>query len=217
VDAHHVAHATLDWLSERPAWLSLGAVFVVAGMEYVIPPLPHDVVVVAAGVLAARAVLNPFVLLAVVTFGSMLGALAAWRIGSYAADHPGARKFVARFVDAESMAKMTDRFAKYGRLLLVANRFLPGLRTTLLFGAGLFRMRPLDVAITSAISAFLWNGLLIGAGVLLGQNLDQVLHYVEQYSIVAWIVVTLAVLAVIARALVHRHKRRHPKVAAVAR
>jgi membrane protein DedA with SNARE-associated domain len=134
-----------------------------------------------------------------------------------AADHPRATRFVARFIDAESMAKMTERFAKYGRLLLVANRFLPGLRTTLLFGAGLFRMRPLDVAITSAISAFLWNGLLIGGGVLLGQNLDQVLHYVEQYSIVAWIVVTLGVLAFVARTLVHRRRRRHPKVAAVAR
>ena len=94
---------------------------------------------------------------------------------------------------------------------------MPGLRTTLVFGAGLFRMPALDVAVCCAISAFLWNGLLIGGGVLLGQNLDEVLTYVEEYSVAAWIIVTVVFAALIARSVVHRYRRRHPKIATAAR
>ena len=204
MDAHALAHEALDWLAAKPAWLSIAVCGGVAGIEYLVPPIPHDIVVVAGGILAARGVLNPAVLVVVVTIASAFGALAAWRVGILAVDHPRARRFVARFVSDVSFEKTTRMYRKWGRLLIVANRFLPGVRTALLFGAGLSRVPAADVFVCSAVSAFLWNGMLIGAGVFLGQNLDDVLTAVERYSIIAWCVLGAAILAFV----VHFVRRR---------
>jgi membrane protein DedA with SNARE-associated domain len=213
VDAHALAHQALDWLSARPAWLSIGVCGGVAAIEYVIPPIPHDIVVIAGGVLAARGVLNPALLIVVVTIGSALGALAAWRVGILAVDRPGARRFVGRFLTPERFEKTERMYRRWGRLLLVANRFLPGVRTTLLFGAGMFRMPPGDVFVCSAVSAFLWNGLLVLGGTLLGQNLDQVLTLVERYSAVGYGLLGLVVVWYVVHVLRKRHGRRRASAA----
>ncbi|HEY4220605.1 MAG TPA: VTT domain-containing protein [Myxococcota bacterium] len=209
MDAHAVARAAIEWMALRPAWLSIGACSLVAGAEYVVPPLPHDVVVVAAAILAAQGALNPIVLLVAVTIASTLGALAAWRIGKLALTNERAHRFIARIVGARALARAGAMYRKNGKGLLAANRFLPGLRTTLLFAAGLFNVRARDVVIYSAISALLWNALLIGAGVLLGRNIDDVLDLVEKYSVVGYGVIALVTLALIARWYAHRRARGH--------
>ncbi len=196
---HALAIQALDWLGALPPWAALAFCGFIAFIEYPVPPLPHDIVVVAGGILAARGLIDPYLLIGVVTVGSMLGALAAWYLGRLAGDHPRVRKFVLRFVSQASFDRIGRRYQKWGRMLIAANRFLPGVRTTLMFGAGMFRVPAKDVAIFGALSAFLWNGLLIGAGVLLGENLDEVLGWVERYSLVAWIVVGVAVAVFVGR------------------
>ncbi|MCC7112505.1 MAG: hypothetical protein IT382_24645, partial [Deltaproteobacteria bacterium] len=88
-----------------------------------------------------------------------------------------------------------------------ANRFLPGIRTTFILGAGLFRVPLRDVVIFGGISALLWNALLIGVGWLLGANLDRLQGWLTDYTLVGWIVVAVVVIAAVARALFKRRRR----------
>jgi membrane protein DedA with SNARE-associated domain len=207
VDAHALAYEALSWLASQPQWLALAVCGFIAFIEYPVPPLPHDVVVVAGGVLAARALLDPTLLIGVVTIGSVLGALAAWKLGGLAGTHPRVARFIARFVSNERLEQFREKYRRRGRLLIAANRFLPGVRTTIMFAAGLFRVPAADVALFGAFSAFLWNGLLIGLGFLLGQNLDAVITAVERYSLVAWGVVGVVVVVVAVRAWLWHARR----------
>jgi membrane protein DedA with SNARE-associated domain len=204
VDAHATAVAVLEMLRSQPPWLALAIIGLIAGLEYVAPPVPGDTVAVAGGVLVAHGILGAPLLLAVVTLGSVLGALAAYGLGLLGGTRPGARRFVFRFVTEESFERIARSYRRWGRLVILANRFFPGVRTSFLFAAGLFRVRVTDVVVFGALSAALWNGLLIAAGYALGANLEEVIDLVADYGAVAWLALGLVVGAVVLRLLLRR-------------
>lgn len=191
MDAHTVAHESLEWLRLQPAWVSLGAIGAFAGLEYVVPPVPGDTVAIAGGVLVARDILPASLVLLVVTVGSVMGALAAFGVGRLAATHAGVRRVLFKLVDESAFEEAAVKYRRWGRWLIVANRFFPGVRASFLFAAGLFGVPLRDVALLAGLSALAWNALLIGAGVLLGANIDAVIDLVEKYSAFAWVALVL--------------------------
>jgi membrane protein DedA with SNARE-associated domain len=186
VDAHTVAHESLEWLRQQPEWVSLGSIGAVAGLEYVVPPVPGDTVAIAGGVLVAQDILPASLVLLVVTAGSIIGALAAFGVGRLAATHAGVRRILFKLVDESAFEVAAEKYRRWGKWLIVANRFFPGVRASFLFAAGLFGIRTRDVVLLAGLSALAWNALLIGAGVLLGANIDAVIDLVEKYSLFAW-------------------------------
>lgn len=196
MDAHAVAAEALEWLRAQPAWIAAGTIGVVAGLEYVAPPVPGDTVAIAGGVLVAQGILSAPLVLVVVTVFSVLGALAAYGIGRLAATNERVRRVLFRFIKEVHFEAAAVKYRKYGRWLIVMNRFFPGVRASFIFAAGLFGVPLRDVVILCAISALAWNALLIGAGVWLGANVDDVINLVEQYSAFAWTALALILVAV---------------------
>lgn len=191
MDAHTVAHESLEWLRLQPAWISLGTIGTVAGLEYVVPPVPGDTVAIAGGVLVARDILPASLVLLVVTIGSVAGAMAAYGVGRLAATHATVRRVLFKLIDESAFDAAAAKYQRWGKWLIVANRFFPGVRASFLFAAGLFGVRMRDVALLAGVSALAWNALLIGAGVLLGANIDAVIDLVEKYSLFAWVALVL--------------------------
>jgi membrane protein DedA with SNARE-associated domain len=207
VDAHALASSALEWLRAQPPWLAAGSIGLVAGLEYVAPPMPGDTVAVVGGVLVARDIVSAPVMLATITLCSVLGALAAYGVGLLAGTRPRFRAFLFRFVDESSFESVAGKYRRWGRLLILGNRFFPGVRTSFLFAAGLFRVPVVDVVFFGAVSALVWNSLLVGAGAWLGANVDDVIDVVEEYSTVGTAVVVVLLAAWLGRVL---WKRRRP-------
>lgn len=199
VDAHAVAAEALEWLRAQPAWLAAGTIGVIAGLEYVAPPVPGDTVAIAGGVLVAQGILGAPLVITVVTLCSVLGALGAYGMGRLAASRPGVRRLLFRFVAEESFEDIAAKYRRWGRLIILANRFFPGVRTSFLMAAGFFRVPVGDVVVFGALSAFVWNSLLIGAGFALGANIDAVINLVEEYSTFAWVALVLILGVVVTR------------------
>lgn len=210
MDAHEVAQQSLDWLNTQPMWISAGTIGAFAGLEYVVPPVPGDTVAIAGGVLVARGILPAALVLVVVTVGSVAGALVAYGVGRLAASQPRVKSILFKLVDESAFESARLKYQRWGKWFILANRFFPGVRASFIFAAGFFGIRMRDVAILCAVSALAWNALLIGAGVLLGANIDAVITLVERYSAVAWIalVLILGFFAFrIARAIIRRRRR----------
>lgn len=199
MDAHAVAAEALEWLRAQPAWLAAGTIGVIAGLEYVAPPVPGDTVAIAGGVLVARGILGAPLVITVVTLCSVLGALGAYGMGRLAASRPVVRRFLFRFVSEASFEDIAAKYRRWGRLIILANRFFPGVRTSFLIAAGFFRVPVGDVVVFGALSAFVWNSLLIGAGFALGANIDAVINLVEEYSTFAWVALVLILGVVVTR------------------
>lgn len=204
MDLQIAAAEALAWLKEQPPLLSATALGVAAAFEYIVPPVPGDAVSVAGGVLVAQGVVSVPAALVATTVGSIVGSVTMYLIGLAAGRHPRLRGLLARFFTEARVERVAASYRKWGRLIIVANRFLPGIRTTFILAAGLFRVPLIDVVVFGGLSALLWNSMLIGLGYLLGANLDRLEALLAQYALACWVALGLMVLALAVRLLWRR-------------
>jgi membrane-associated protein len=160
----------------------VGATFV----EYVFPPFPGDLVVVLGAWWAVQGHLSWPATFAAVTTGAIAGAWIDYRVGAWIGGRLEARAtlpdVVHRVLTPERIARFEEGYRRWGGLLIAANRFLPGVRAFLFLAAGAARVPLRRVLLLGALSAILWNALLLGAGALLARNLDDLVGLFDRYT-----------------------------------
>jgi membrane protein DedA with SNARE-associated domain len=161
-------------------------------VEYVFPPFPGDTLVVLGAWYAVNGVLSWPVTFAAVTGGAVLGAWIDYRIGvalGRALERGAQRRGP---ITLDHVRQVEAGYARWGAWFLLANRFLPGIRAFLFVGAGAARLPVKRVLLYGGISAAVWNALLLAVGALAVRNLDEMVAILERYTLVAWVVITLA-------------------------
>lgn len=180
-----------------------GASFV----EYVFPPFPGDTIVLLGAWYAAHGALSWPAAFTAVTAGAVAGAWVDWRAGRALAPALEARASVRGPLDAARLARFDAAYRKYGGLLLVANRFLPGIRAFLFIAAGAARLPLGRVLLLGGVSAALWNALLLAVGALVAKNAGEMAALFERYTTAVWFVLAALALAGVAVHLVRRGRR----------
>jgi len=182
-------------------------VFGFALLENLFPPSPSDIMIVAGGSLiggAGQVSFLPTLLCA--TLGSTVGFVIAYKIGEWFG-----RKIIEsgkiRFIPVEGIKKVEDWFARYGYWVVVGNRFLTGTRAVVSFFAGMTRLRFGLTTALCAVSALLWNTVLVTSGYMLGQNWQRIGFYLNTYSQIVTAIVVIAVAIVVARYLQARLRK----------
>ncbi len=178
----------------------VGASFV----EYVFPPFPGDTIVLLGAWYAAHGALSWPAAFAAVTLGAVLGAWVDWRIGRALAPSIESRAAARGALDAARLARVEAAYRRWGAWLLVANRFLPGIRAFLFVAAGASGIPLARVLLLGAASAALWNALLLAAGSLLVRNVDELIALAERYTNAAWAILAVVVVGAVARAVWRR-------------
>lgn len=186
------------------AYLLLAAA---AAVEYVFPPFPGDTIVLFGAFLAATADYNPFGVYAVLSVGSMIGAMAAYAFGRRFDDVERWPRWLRGKRAEHAFGVLRERFEKYGAAYLLANRFLPALRAFFFVSAGLARMPVLKVLVYGGISALAWNALLLGVGYAAGKNWDRLVRWSEHYTAGVLALVALVVIALVLRWWIARKRR----------
>jgi membrane-associated protein len=179
-----------------------GASFV----EYVFPPFPGDTIVVLGAWYAVRGAISWPVAFIAVTLGAVAGAWLDWRVGCSIAPALEARAALRGPLDAERLGRFESAYRRWGALLLVANRFLPGIRAFLFVAAGAARIPLGKVLLLGALSAALWNALLLGLGALIARNLAEMSGLLERYTYAAWAAMAAVAAFLAARVLLRRWK-----------
>ena len=160
-------------------------------IETVIPPIPSEAVLGAAGVLIndGRMSLVPVILWA--TAGSVTGALILYSIGR-ALGPRRSHAFLDRLplVETADVDRTFEWFEKHGRSAVFFGRMVPIVRSFVSVPAGVVRMPLPQFLLYTAGGSLIWNSLLIGLGVAAGDFVQANLHYLD-YAVVA-----VAVLAV---------------------
>jgi membrane protein DedA with SNARE-associated domain len=182
----------INELGNIPPLAIYGFVFVWLAAESCGLPLPNELVLLAAGSLAAqhsRHSVSPVVLVILATAGSVLGASAAYEIG-----RRGGRAAVLRFgryirLDEARLDTVERWFERAGPLAIGIARVTPFIRTIASFPAGMLRLpfRTFLVAVT--LGSLVWCTVMVTLGVLLGANYVIALRLIERYTIPAIIVI----------------------------
>jgi membrane protein DedA with SNARE-associated domain len=179
-----------------------------AALEYVIPPLPGDTVVLLGGVYAVRGQ-QPWwgVFLAVVA-GSVLGAALTYGFGRYLRARMDARPDDKPLlgITPERLAAVQERVWRYGAWLLLFNRFMPGIRSLVFVAAGASHLPPVRTLVLGALSSAMHTAAVLALGAAVGGSLEKVELWVTRYQWAAAGAVALALLGVGVRLWVRRRE-----------
>jgi membrane protein DedA with SNARE-associated domain len=191
-------HGLIEELGQwNPLW-AYGLLMISAVLENLIPPVPGDTVVVFSAYLVGRGVLEIGPVYLATCLGGTLGFMAMYYLG-----FSQGRAFFAgrrgRFFSSESAARAEEWLARYGVLLVLANRFLSGIRSVIAISAGIGGMSWKKVAVCGGVSMAVWNGLLLYAGLLVGQNWERVGGFLAQYNRMLVFILGIAGLIVLIR------------------
>ena len=177
--------------------------FLASFLEYVFPPVPGDLVAVLGAWYATHGGLSWTVLFVSLSFGAVAGTSFDWRLGRWLGARLDDRVAVGR-LDRDRLERFERAYRRWGGLLLIVNRFLPGVRAFFFLAAGAAGIPLWKVLLYGGISAALWNVLLLGAGALLAKNEMELLALFARYDTVAWIVVVAGCVVAV---LVWRRRR----------
>ncbi len=167
-----------------------------AMLEYVVPPFPGDTVVLLGGVYAIRGQKSWALVFAAIMLGSTAGAAIDYWLGRLIAARIDRREAKGAFlgISLERIRGLQEKMRARGDWMLLANRFLPGLRGPIVVAAGASGMPFARVLALAAISAAVWNLLFFGAGLALGGNAERLERLVTTYSeVVAAVLLAIAV------------------------
>jgi len=188
--------ASLQTLDPALVYLSL---FAVALIENLFPPSPSDMAIVFGGALVGLGHVSFAGVLLSSTAGSTVGFLAMYMIGKWFGRHILEQRKL-RFIPLDAVRKVEEWFRKYGYWVVVGNRFLTGTRAVVSFFVGMSELNPAKTVALSALSALVWNTLLVSAGYGLGNNWERIGFYISAYSQVVTGIVIVAVIALAIRA-----------------
>jgi membrane protein DedA with SNARE-associated domain len=183
----------ISWLQTLPPVGVLALMFLIAYIENIFPPSPSDVLLVFAGTLIGIGVVPFAPALAVATLGSVLGFLTAYVFGRYFERHFVSGRY-NRYLPVNAIHQVERLFNRFGYGVIVANRFLAGTRALVSFFAGMSRMNLPVTTLLSAVSAAVWNSILLYLGMVFADNWRAAARYLALYSKVATVVFGAAVV-----------------------
>jgi membrane protein DedA with SNARE-associated domain len=161
-------------------------------VEYVFPPFPGDVLVLLGASYAVQGILSWPVTFLAVTAGALAGAFVDYRIGAYLGARLDARAARKGALTAERLARFEVSYRRYGTLLLLGNRFLPGIRAFVFLAAGAARIPLWKALLFGGISTAAWNALLLSIGGLIAHNFAELSQLLSRYTSVALVVMSIA-------------------------
>lgn len=184
----------LEYLANNPPGAWAGPLLgVIAFVETLFPPFPGDILFI---VISGWAVSGGLSLIMAAIYG-VTGCFLASCILFYAGYKPG-RQFVegwlARKVEPEKIDRAKSLVADRGPVILAVSRFIPGVRSLLVFIAGTSGMRFALAVFPIAFSAVAWYLLLSIAGSIFGSNIHAAEGFMKQFEIWIWIIIAIFTL-----------------------
>jgi membrane protein DedA with SNARE-associated domain len=187
----------IAFLTGGQSAVGFAVLFTSAMVEYVFPPFPGDTVTLFGAFLAVNRGWNVSLVFTVVTLGSVTGAAIDYSVGLKLSKRP-LEELSGRALKARKKVEpILDQFRRHGPIYVAVNRFLPGIRAFFFVAAGMARMPVKKVLFWGAVSAALWNILIIGAGFAIGKNWQRLLDLLRTYTALAWVAVGLVALFVV--------------------
>lgn len=181
-------------LSSFVAAYGLLAVFVLMAGESCGLPLPSEVIMPTAGLLAAAGHMNLIAAIFAGAAGNLAGSLIAYglaaRFGEPLLLGPGRYIGIRRH-----HLEMADGwFRRWGLFAVLVGRVLPVIRTYISFPAGLARIDLARFSILTFVGALPWCAALALVGYELGRNYDRISGPIEKIAIGIAALVALVVM-----------------------
>lgn len=181
----------LSWFGD----LNPGIIFFLMALESSLFPVPSELVMIPAGVLAAQGKISVWVAILAGGLGSLLGASANYLLGMYLGK-PFILKYGKYFlIKYEKYLEAEELFLRNANWYTFLGRLLPVIRHLISIPAGVFRMNYPMFALITFLGATLWCAVLVYAGYYFGNPVIEMFEYYFHEIKIA-VIVGLVVFAV---------------------
>jgi membrane protein DedA with SNARE-associated domain len=194
----------MEWARGADPFLVYGVVLLIAYVENVVPPIPGDLVIAFGGYLAAVGSLNLPVVVVLATVASVVGFMTMYVLGDSLGVHLLDRDKL-RWVPKKRIVKARAWVLRSGFVVVLLNRFLPGLRSVISLAVGMVHLNRRYTVLCSTISSLAWTVLITYVGYAIGENWDQVREYAKLYSETITIAIVVIVVIQVGR-FVYSHR-----------
>ncbi len=198
----------LDWITQQYGgwtYAILGAVIFAETGLVVIPFLPGDSLLFAAGAVAMRdgSGLNPWLLGALLIVCAIAGDTVNYHVGKAIGPRVMSSE-TSRWLNKKHLEKTHRFFERYGGKTIILARFVPIVRTFAPFVAGAGAMNYQRFILYNIVGAVAWVASMMGAGMVFGQM--QVVK--ENFELVVLGIVFVSVLPMVVEAWKARQEAR---------
>lgn len=166
-------------------------------IENLFPPIPSEVVMPFAGFQVSQGSMTFIGIMLAGTIGALAGAVIIYYIG-YAISEERLREWIRNhgkwlLMDEDDLDSALESFEEHGRIMVLAGRVIPAVRSIISLPAGIERMDLGVFLLYTTIGTIVWNAILGGAGVYLGANWEQVKTWVDRYGMVVYVVLGILI------------------------
>lgn len=201
----HLDKHLLQLTTDYGAWV-YGILFLIVFCEtglVVTPFLPGDSLLFIAGTIAGAKLLDPLVLMALLSIAAIVGDSLNYFIGRKLGPAVFNRPD-ARFLKQAYLHKTQQFYEKHGGKTIIIARFIPIIRTFAPFVAGVGSMRYSRFITFNIVGGITWVVLFISAGYFFGE-----LPLVKQnLTLTVFIIILLSMLPGLVEVIRHKRARR---------
>ena len=165
----------------------------------ILPFLPGDSLLFAAGAFAAKGDMDMTVLFLTLCIAAITGDSINYEVGRLIGPRI-ARREKSRFVNKEHIAKTHQFYEKYGAKTIIIARFIPIIRTFAPFVAGLGSMSYKKFLHYNLIGGIAWVAICLFAGYLFG-NIPLVK---QNFTMVIFAIIIVSILPAVIEYIRHR-------------
>ncbi|MCD6035156.1 MAG: hypothetical protein K0R63_897 [Rickettsiales bacterium] len=148
-------------------------IFLATTVESMFLPLPAEITMIPAGMLAAQGVMNYWGVLASGVLGILLGSWINYWIGLHLGRTLLLRFGKYVFIKPEFLAKTEGFFTRYGKLAVFIGRLLPGVKHYIAFVAGIARMKMRPFILYTGLGGIIWTWILLQIGFMAERNYER--------------------------------------------
>jgi membrane protein DedA with SNARE-associated domain len=195
----------LQSLSPMSVHLTLAGILLLCGLGL---PIPEDISLISAGYVAHRGIVSVHTVFLVSFWAVLGGDLIAFFLGRFFGRRVLAWPPAQRLFSARKQLRVRAYFRKYGSKVIFIGRFLPGLRFSIFFSAGMLCVRPAVFFIFDALAALLSVPFLVYLAYRFGEHIDFVISWVRRSEYGILVLAGLAVVIIGLKIMRARRLRR---------
>ncbi len=203
MDFNFLVDFLIDYYGPIP-YLAIFVILLACGMGL---PIPEDLALIAGGILTYYGVCDVWLMIAVGLFGVLLGDSIVYYLG-----HRFGRRLLKKWpfrviIDEAKIESIRVKLHEHGSKLLFTARFMPGVRSTVFFAAGLLHYPYRKMILFDGLAAFLSVPAIIYSVYHFGDVLESVIRWIKKVEGGIVILIALVVVWVVFK-LVRKHRKK---------
>ncbi len=154
-------------------------------------PIPEDIILIAAGILAALGKISLIGAMLAGLFGVLVGDTFCFCLGRYMGQDVFKLPLLKKLMPAHRVKKAEKKIQENSKFICFIARFLPGLRSPIFITSGVMGVKPLIFIALDGAAALISVPLWVYVGWWIGEEWDQNLKLVKRMHIYLFIAIAI--------------------------